>query len=154
MDSDVKDEKLYLTPAQQEKFIELKAGFRTVKVSRTGHEYKYGMGGIAFPDPLNRPARTMVTSEHSISRMSHVIKDPGNGKLRVISPEEAERINTFPTHWTDIDGIIPSNRYFAMGNALVVDLVKEMSEAIHLIMQSETLNRIYKSDKHVIKVKH
>ncbi|WP_252897704.1 hypothetical protein [Amylolactobacillus amylophilus] len=54
------------------------------------------MGAIPYPDSLDKPARTMVTSEHTVSRMSHVIMDPGNGKLRLISPVEAEKINTFP----------------------------------------------------------
>lgn len=132
------DESLYLTPEKEEKFKELKAGFRTIKISKTGHEYPYGMGAIAFPDPLNKPARTMVTSEHTVSRMSHVIEDPGNGRLRLISPEEAEKINTFPVGWTSVENITPSNRYFTMGNALVVDLVKAIGIEIAFLLKSET----------------
>ena len=151
---DAEDETLYLTQEKEEKFAELKAGFRTIKISKTGHEYPYGMGGIAFPDPLDRPARTMVTSEHTVSRMSHVVRDPGNKKLRLISPEEAEKINTFPAGWTDLEGITPSNRYFTMGNALVVDLVKEIGEEIQKIVDKETLNASFKSDKKVKKIIH
>ena len=148
------DETLYLTDEKKKKFAELKAGFRTTKISKTGHEYPYGMGGIAFPDPLNLPARTMVTSEHTVSRMSHVVEDPGNGNLRLISPEEAEKINTFPTGWTALEGITPSNRYFTMGNALVVDLVKEIGEEIQKIVDKETLDANFKSDKKVKKIIH
>ena len=85
---------------------------------------------MQFPDPLNKPARTIVTSESTVSRMSHVVKDPGNNRLRVLSPIETERINTFPDGWTELEGITNSNRYFTMGNALVVDLIKEIGEQI------------------------
>lgn len=149
-----KDKTLYLTPEKEAKFAELKRGFRTIKVSRTGHEYPYGMGGIAFPDSLDKPARTMVTSEHTVSRMTHVIEDPGNGKLRLISPEESEKINTFPNGWTNIEGITSSNRYFTMGNALVVDLVKEIGEAIQSLIKEENLKKEFNSDKKVETVIH
>lgn len=132
------DEYFYLTPEKEQKFRELKSGFRTMKTSRSGYKYPYGMGAIAFPDSLDMPARTMVTSEHTISRMSHVIEDPGNGRLRLITPEEAEKINTFSSGWTDIKNVTLSNRYFAMGNALVVDLIKTIGIEIATIIQRET----------------
>ena len=124
------NEELYLSNEKILKFKELKGGFKKVKTSRTGHEYKYGMGSMEFPDSIYKPARTMVTSEGTVSRMSHVVRDPGNGRLRLISPIEAERINTFPDGWTELDGVTISNRYFTMGNALVVDLIKEIAEEI------------------------
>lgn len=132
-----KNELLYLTKEQQMKFEELKSGFRKIKISKSGHKYPYGMGAIAFPDSLDKPARTMVTSEHTISRMSHVVRDPGNKRLRLISPEEAEEINTFPRGWTDWEDITPPNRYFTMGNALVVDLVKVIGIEIEKIIKEE-----------------
>lgn len=133
----IEDESLYLSQQQISKFSELKTGFQTVKISKTGYPYKYGMGKMAFPDKLCEPARTMVTSEHTISRMSHVVKDPGNGRLRLISPEEAELINMFPEGWTKMDGITNTNRYFTMGNALVVGLVTEISEEIERLFELE-----------------
>lgn len=133
----VKDKELYLTPKKIEKFKELKGGFKKVKVSRTGHRYKYGMGSMLFPDSLVKPARTMVTTEATVSRMSHVVEDPGNHKLRVISPVEAERINTFPDKWTELDGVTNANRYFTMGNALVVDLIKEIGEELLTIIYKD-----------------
>lgn len=75
------------------------------------------MGSMLFPDSLVKPARTMVTTEATVSRMSHVVKDPENYKLRVISPVEGERINTFPDKWTELEGVTNTNRYFTMGNA-------------------------------------
>lgn len=151
--SNESDESLYLSPENIHKFKELKEGFRTTKISKTGHAYPYGMGAIAFPDSLDKPARTMVTSEHTISRMSHVIEDPGNGRLRLISPEEAEKINTFPSGWTDIENIALSNRYFVMGNALVVDLVKMISIEIAVLIKKENHNK-YTNPNKVEKVTH
>ncbi|WP_270789490.1 DNA (cytosine-5-)-methyltransferase [Enterococcus diestrammenae] len=133
----IKDESLYLSTEQKKKFIDLKAGFRTIKTSKKGHSYKYGMGAIAYPDKLDQPARTMVTSEHTISRMSHVVADPGTGNPRLISPEEAELINMFPEGWTKMEGVSNSNRYFAMGNALVVGLVTEIGKEIYRLFKLE-----------------
>lgn len=133
------DEILYLSLEEIEKFKEQKKGFRTIKTSRTGHEYRYGMGSMQFPDSLDKPARTIVTSESTVSRMTHVVKDPGNNRLRVLSPVEAERINTFPDDWTKLEGVVNSNRYFTMGNALVVDLVKEIGKEILKIIEKDSL---------------
>lgn len=134
----IEDDSLYLSQEQKKKFTELKAGFRKIKISKTGHSYKYGMGAIAYPDSLDEPARTMVTSEHTISRMSHVVRDPGNNKKRLISPEEAELINMFPEGWTKMEGITNTNRYFVMGNALVVGLVTEIGEEIEKLFRLES----------------
>lgn len=133
------DEGLYISSEKIEKFKEQKRGFRTIKTSRTGHEYKYGMGSMQFPDPLDKPARTIVTSESSVSRMSHVVKDPGNNRLRVLSPIETERINTFPDDWTKLEGVVNSNRYFTMGNALVVNLIKEIGGELLKIINEDSL---------------
>lgn len=133
LESDV----LYLSSEKIEKFKKLKEGFRVEKISRSGHKYKYGMGSVEFPDSISKPARTMVTTEGTVSRMSHVVRDPVNNRLRFISPIEAERINTFPDRWTELDGVINSNRYFTMGNALVVDLVKEIAKEMLTIINKD-----------------
>lgn len=131
------DEELYLSSEKIEKFKEQKRGFRTIKTSRTGYEYKYGMGSMQFPDSLDKPARTIVTSESTVSRMTHVVRDPGNLRLRVLSPVETERINTFPDEWTELEGVTNSNRYFTMGNALVVDLIKEIGVELLKIIEKD-----------------
>ena len=133
----IDDERFYLDEEKIERFEKQKKGFHEIKISRTGYEYKYGMGSMQFPDPIDRPARTIVTSESTVSRMSHVVRDPGNMRLRVLSPVEAERINTFPDDWTKIDGVSNSHRYFTMGNALVVDLIKEIGEEMLDIINEE-----------------
>ena len=53
--------------------------------------------------------------------------DPENGRLRTITPVEAERLNGFPDGWTDT-GMSIRWRYFCMGNALVVGLIERMGE--------------------------
>lgn len=148
------DESLYLSTEKIDKFAQLKAGFQTTKISKTGFEYKYGMGKIPFPDSLDQPARTMVTSEHTVSRMSHVVQDPGNGRYRLISPQEAEMINTFPKDWTKLEEVTNSNRYFTMGNALVVNLVKEIGEEINKIIELDNTNSYQKRDIKVEKISH
>lgn len=148
------DKSLYLSQEKIEKFKQLKNGFQTVKVSKTGFKYKYGMGKVPFPDSLATPARTMVTAEHTISRTSHVIRDPGNGLLRLISPQEAEQINTFPANWTKLEGVTDSNRYFTMGNALVVELVKEIGKEINKIIELDNNNTDFTSLKKIERVVH
>ncbi|MBU7446517.1 DNA cytosine methyltransferase [Lactiplantibacillus pentosus] len=136
------------------KFKRLKNGFRTEKISKTGYSYKYGMGAINFPDPLDKPARTMVTTEHTVSRMIHVVSDPGNGRLRLISPEEAELINTFPEGWTKLEGVSDSERYFTMGNALVVNLVKEIGIEISKIISNESEKSEFRSGRKIDYITH
>lgn len=148
------DDHLYLSPEKIAKFMQLKNGYQTTKVSKTGFEYKYGMGKLSFPDPLNRPARTMVTSEHTVSRMSHVVLDPERNELRLISPEESEMINTFPKGWTKLEGVTDSNRYFTMGNALVVNLVEEIAVEIHSILEIEELDKEYNDKEFSEKINH
>lgn len=137
LDSQVKDQSLFLSPEAISKMKKLRGKASGIRTSRKGYPYPYTMGSVQFPDQLNKPARTMVTSERSISRMTHVIMDPVEHRLRFISPEEAEKINTFPIGWTDIEGISRSARYFLMGNALVVDLVSKIGKAIADISEYE-----------------
>lgn len=83
---------------------------------------------MAFPDPLDKPSRTLVTSEAKLSRMSHVIQDPLSGRLRTLTPVECERLNGFPDNWTA--GMSDKMRYFCMGNALVVPVVTRLCGTI------------------------
>jgi DNA (cytosine-5)-methyltransferase 1 len=89
-----------------------------------------------FPDSLDKPGRTMLTSEASVNRSSHIVSDQINKKLRFISPIEAERLNEFPDNWTDT-GMPKKFRYFTMGNALVVGVVRKISKRIEKIISRE-----------------
>ena len=108
----------------------MKGPKRFNRTSRTtGFQYVFSEGAIAFPDPLDRPARTMLTSEGTKNRSSHVIIDRLTGKHRRLTPEECEKINGFDPGWTDI-GMPERQRYFIMGNALVVPLIEKMGQRL------------------------
>ena len=44
----------------------------------------YSEGAMSFPDPLDKPSRTIITSEmtKSANRFTHIIQDPVNGRYR------------------------------------------------------------------------
>lgn len=95
-------------------------------------------------DEWDSPARTMLTSEGSFNRSTHLVKDKMTGKIRILTPIETERIQGFPDDWTKdclVEGeIVPMPermRYFCMGNALVVNLIKQMEEQLSKIFERE-----------------
>lgn len=49
---------------------------------------------MSFPEALDKPGRTMLTSEASINRSTHVVKDEKG--YRFLTPVECERLNGFP----------------------------------------------------------
>lgn len=130
------DEKYNINHLDMPSWEYMKGGKAIPRTSKEGYEYMFREGGIAFPDPLDRPARTMLTSEATKNRSTHVIEDPQTKKLRKLTPLECERINGFPDNWTD-SGMTDSNRYFCMGNALVVNVVKELADEIGYIVDME-----------------
>lgn len=130
------DTRYYLSDDDLEKWSYMKGPKSIERTSKTGHKYTFREGGIAFPDPLNKPARTMLTSEASKNRSTHVIEDKNTGKLRLLTPIECERINGFPDDWTNT-GMTHSFRYFCMGNALVVNLITLMAKTLYNIIEKE-----------------
>lgn len=132
----VNDEKYYIPEEKMPKWTYLKGAKKIPRVSASGYKYTFSEGAIAFPDPLDRPARTMLTSESTLNRCSHVVCDPGTGKLRVLTPVEAERLQGFDDGWTDT-GMPERMRYFCMGNTLVVPMVTRMGKVLDLIIEKE-----------------
>ena len=102
---------------------------KELRRKRNGNEYLFTEGAVPFPDSLDRPSRTVITSESKIGRTSHVVCDLLTGKLRVLTPLECERLNGFPDNWTDT-GMPEKMRYFCMGNALVVPIVERIGKII------------------------
>lgn len=103
------------------------------KIERTnssGHTYAYSEGGMTFPDPLDRPSRTIITGEggKTPSRFKHVILK--EGKYRRLIPKELERLNMFPDDHTKLEGITDQKRAFFMGNALVVEIVEKLGRQL------------------------
>lgn len=130
------DEKYYLIGDDLEKWHFMKGAKAIERTSKTGHKYMFREGALSFPDPIDRPARTMLTSEGSKNRSTHVVEDLSSGKLRLLTPIECERINGFPDNWTNT-GMTHSFRYFTMGNALVVNLITYMAEKLYTIIENE-----------------
>lgn len=125
------------------KWVALKGSKRRERISKEGYAYTFSEGSIAFPEPEDQPARTMLTSEGTLNRSSLTVRDPQNGRIRTILPEEAELIQTFPVGWTAVtndDGkpiMTKRQRLFCMGNALVTNLVKRMGENLIEIYHNE-----------------
>lgn len=122
------DERFFLNE-NLEKWVFLKGAKRIPRIKPNGEMYFYSEGGMSFPDDLDKPARTMLTSESSVNRSTHVITDAVTGKLRLLTPVECERLNGFPDEWTNT-GMPLKKRYFMMGNALVVPLITKMAKTI------------------------
>lgn len=129
------EEKYYLKD-NYDKYKYLKGAKRIERTSKTGYTYNFTEGPIAFPDPLDKPARTMLTSEGTVNRSTHVIEDPKTKKLRILTPIETERIQGFDDDWTNT-GMTERFRYFCMGNALVVGLITRMGKQLNIIFENE-----------------
>lgn len=136
IENDKVDEKYFLSEDRIEKFRILKGSKRIPRKKPNGEDYIYSEGSMPFPDNLNVPARTMLTSESGTSRMTHVIEDYKTKKLRFLTPLECERINGFPDNWTNT-GMSDKKRYFMMGNALVVNIVEKIGIELEKIVENE-----------------
>lgn len=129
-------EKYYIPNDKLQKWAYLKGAKKIPRTASSGHEYMFSEGPVAFPDPWNRPGRTMLTSESTLNRSTHVVADPGTGMLRLLTPVEAERLQGFDDDWTDT-GMPDRMRYFCMGNALVVPMITRMGAVLDQIIEKE-----------------
>ncbi len=130
------EKKYYIPTDKMSKWAYLKGSKRINRTSADGHSYVFSEGPIAFPDPLNKPGRTMLTSESTLNRSTHVISDPATGSLRLLTPVEAERLQGFDDDWTNT-GMPDRMRYFCMGNALVVPMITRMAKVLDAIISNE-----------------
>jgi DNA (cytosine-5)-methyltransferase 1 len=136
----VDDDELFIDAkaGRLDKFKYLKGAKHEERTAKTGFKYVYSEGGMSLPDALDKPGRTMLTSEHSVNRSTHVIEDKKTGRLRLLDPLECERMQTFPDNWTE--GMPKTARYFMMGNALVCGLVTKIGAGIDDILSREELS--------------
>jgi DNA (cytosine-5)-methyltransferase 1 len=120
----------YVKSEHEEAWRTAKAA-KAVPRSKNGFDYVYSEGSMAFPDPLDKPSRTIITSEggSSPSRTKHAIREPG-GLLRRLTPEELEALSGFPRGFTAHPGVSDVARAMLMGNALVTGLVSRIGEAL------------------------
>lgn len=129
IENNLVDEHYFISDDKMDKWRYLKGAKKIERTSTSGFKYIFSEGAIAFPDPLDKPARTMLTSESSLNRSTHVIEDPRSKKLRKLTPIECERINGFPDNWTNTD-MPERQRYFIMGNALVVPIIERIANEL------------------------
>jgi DNA (cytosine-5)-methyltransferase 1 len=124
-------EDFYISEEDLEKWKYLKGAKREERKTKDGHIFYYNEGGMIFPDALDKPSRTIITSEggKTPSRFKHVIKDPVNNRLRRLIPLELERLDMFPDNHTI--GQNDVKRAFFMGNALVCGIVTKVGEVIY-----------------------
>ena len=133
-----------LSKEERQTWQYLKGAKKLPRTAANGHEYIFSEGPIAMVDSYDKPARTMLTSEGGFSRTTHIVKDKKTGRIRLLTAEETERIQGFPTGHTKLckvgDDIVemPLNkRRFMMGNALVVNLIKQMEPNLDGIIKNE-----------------
>ncbi len=131
------DEYYYLPEEEIDSWKYHKGAKNEIRTSKSGYSYNYKEGAITFPDRLDRPSRTLITNEGNKkpNRFTHVLRDPENGRLRIITPLEAERLNGFPDSWTDT-GMPLKWRYFCMGNALVVGLIERIGQKLSELLEN------------------
>ena len=123
------DEHYFLRDKDMPQWIYAKGAKHEKRHRRDGSSYYFSEGSVQFPEALEKPSRTMLTSESQVGRSTHVVRDQTTGHLRVLTPIECERLNGFPDGWTNT-GMPERMRYFCMGNALVVPLVTRIARVI------------------------
>lgn len=115
----------FISDEELPKWTYLKGSKSEKRYTKEGYEYNYTEGGMAFPDALDKPSRTIITGEGgaSPSRFKHVITTP-SGRYRRLMPLELERLNMFPDNHTA--EATDMRRAFLMGNALVTGIVERI----------------------------
>lgn len=121
----------YVPEEQIARWQYYKGAKREPRTKKNGVQYMYAEGGMEFPDSIDRPSRTIITSEggKSPDRCRHVIRDQ-TGRLRRLVPVELERLNMFPSDHTKLEGVDNGKRAFLMGNALVCGIVTKVGEEL------------------------
>ena len=116
----------------------LKGLKRIPRIRPDGTEYFYSEGAMSFPDSLDLPSRTMLTSESSLNRSSHIVFDEYLQGKRKITEIEAELLQMFPPNWTNT-GMTGRQRYFMMGNALVTGIVSKFEGKLRKIILDDEI---------------
>lgn len=137
-EKDIPDE-LYLNNEKLEKFNYLRGSKKIERTTSDGHTYTFSEGSMSPFDSLDLPGRTMLTSEGSINRSTHLLNV--DNKYRLLSPIEAERLQDFPDDWTkfklsksgELIEVPYRMRMFFMGNALVTGIVTRIADELKII---------------------
>lgn len=126
---------LYLSEDKVDKFRYLRGAKKFERTNPEGFTYTYSEGAMSLVDSADLPSRTLLTSEGSISRTTHLIKDSKG--YRLLTALETERLQGFPDNWTKVKlskgkvvAVSDTRRKFFMGNALVVEVVESLGKYI------------------------
>lgn len=138
VDEEFVPEEFYISDEELPKWQYEKGAKKINRVSKAGFEYVFSEGGMAFPDYLDKPSRTMITGEGGAapSRFKHVVKTP-SGRHRRLIPIELERLNMFPDNHTYHPEISDGRRAFLMGNALVCGIVEAIGKSLYRTIFNE-----------------
>lgn len=124
-------EGFFINPEKLDKWRYLKGSKREERIDKkTGYRYWYSEGSMSFPDPIDRPSRTLLTGEggSGASRFKHVVECK-DGRYRRLVPDELDQLQGFPKGWTNT-GMSDGNRAFCMGNALVTGIPHRIGNAM------------------------
>ena len=132
VDENLVPEDFFITPEELPKWEYEKGAKKIERVSKEGYQYTFSEGGMAFPDYLDQPSRTIITGEggSAPSRFKHVVKTK-SGRYRRLLPIELERMNMFPDNHTYHPDVSEGRRAFLMGNALVCGVVEAIGKSLY-----------------------
>lgn len=138
VDEEFVSEEFFISDEELPKWQYEKGAKKINRVSKEGYEYVFSEGGMAFPDYLDKPSRTMITGEggSSPSRFKHVVQTP-SGRYRRLIPIELERLNMFPDNHTYHPEVSDGRRAFLMGNALVCGIVEIIGKSLYRAIYDE-----------------
>lgn len=138
VDENLVPEDYFISDTELSKWQYEKGAKKINRVSKEGFEYVFSEGGMSFPDPLDKPSRTMITGEggSAPSRFKHVVQTP-SGRYRRLVPIELERLNMFPDNHTYHPEVTDGRRAFLMGNALVCGIVEQIGKSLYRFIFGE-----------------
>ena len=131
-------EEFFISEEELPKWEYEKGAKKIERISKEGFKYTFSEGGMAFPDYLDQPSRTIITGEGGTapSRFKHVVKTE-SGRYRRLLPIELERMNMFPDNHTLHPEVSDGRRAFLMGNALVCGIVQEIGRSLYQFIYDE-----------------
>jgi len=132
VDESLVPEEFFIPENEVAKWEYEKGAKKIERTSKEGYTYIFSEGGMAFPDSLDKPSRTIITGEGgaSASRFKHVVLTP-SGRYRRLIPLELERLNMFPDNHTSHPDVTDGRRAFLMGNALVCGVVQQVGRSLY-----------------------
>ena len=138
VDEEFVPEEFYISDEELPKWRYEKGAKKINRISKEGYEYVFSEGGMAFPDYLDKPSRTIITGEGGVapSRFKHVVQTP-SGRYRRLIPIELERLNMFPDNHTYHPEVSDGRRAFLMGNALVCGVVEIVGKSLYRTIYGE-----------------